>query len=296
MDSQGREMVLLVDVGLFGAEYLAAPAWSHDGRRIAFQATPSTDHVTDFSRSLIVTVDMTKPADDRFQNLGWGNAPDWSPDDRQIAFHLHGGNPESVEAGVWIMNADGAGRRLLAPGLWNPRWSPDRLRLLCTDRPQGAGKYVLVNVATGIQRQVLAGTVAVGIPAWEPTGKRVCVAARWGDRRGLTLVNLATGQVDVVIDQWQPALKVQGKELLIDSSRPAVSPDGREVLFTDHSSGRPVLKRGTLSGQRPAVVVAPRWTAAEIQATWSPDGKRLAFSSTMPPDELLKDRELLRDR
>lgn len=51
--------------------------------------------------------------------------PDWSPDGKQIAFSQAGDDPKSN--GIWVMNADGSGKKLLIPAPENgsvgkPRW------------------------------------------------------------------------------------------------------------------------------------------------------------------------------
>jgi Tol biopolymer transport system component len=55
----------------------------------------------------------------------WGAAPRWSPTGRQLAF-------QSV-SGIWVINADGTGRRQLTFGGRDPIWSPDGSRIAYLD-------------------------------------------------------------------------------------------------------------------------------------------------------------------
>ena len=98
--------------------------WSHDGSRILFQA----GRIGDWPRGRIWAIEVRdgRPA---YTDLGEGNDPTFSPDDKSIAFLLHA----SVEAGmggaVMMMRADGSGRHRLTE-FGSPFWSPFGRELL----------------------------------------------------------------------------------------------------------------------------------------------------------------------
>jgi Tol biopolymer transport system component len=71
------------------------PAWSHDGRRIAF---------ADRGRSVAVLDLRTH----RVRRLRRGTKPSWSPGDRKIAF-------EGPRGGIFVMRADGSHLHQLTP-------------------------------------------------------------------------------------------------------------------------------------------------------------------------------------
>jgi TolB protein len=93
------------------------PAWSHDGRQLAFSAT--LEGRTDIFLLELATGTLTNltahPAKDKY--------PTWSPDDSQIAFTTdRDGNEE-----IYVMDADGSNPRNLTQNPardFRPAWSP----------------------------------------------------------------------------------------------------------------------------------------------------------------------------
>lgn len=71
------------------------PAWSHDGRKIAF-----ADHLR-----WVAVLDLHTH---RVRRLRRGTKPSWSPSDRRIAY-------EGPRGGIFLMNADGSHVRQLTP-------------------------------------------------------------------------------------------------------------------------------------------------------------------------------------
>ena len=62
-------------------------------------------------------------------DVGSGDSPRFSPDDRTIAFVLYPGESSGEPEGVWLMNADGTNRRRLCE-FAAPFWSPDGTQIL----------------------------------------------------------------------------------------------------------------------------------------------------------------------
>ena len=88
MNRDGSNVELLVAAP--GMISTATPEWSHDGKMIACDAVPKVDAV---SESHIFVYAVDGPFRGTAKNLGYGNVPTWSPDDRQIAFMLNDGSP-----------------------------------------------------------------------------------------------------------------------------------------------------------------------------------------------------------
>lgn len=87
-------------------------AWSPDGRHITFHETDRDNH----SRLFVVNNDGSG-----LRSLSTGEAPAWSPDGEHIVF-------VGINGKVYVMQADGSGRRLLYDGqgaqAYAPSWSP----------------------------------------------------------------------------------------------------------------------------------------------------------------------------
>jgi Tol biopolymer transport system component len=96
----------------------------------------------------------------------WGldGTPVWSPDRRRFAF--------SNNRALYVMNADGAGKRRLTSGGVAPAWSPDGKKLVFT-RPRRSLKNSelwIIN-ADGSGRRKLAGRGNGAV--WSPDGRRL---------------------------------------------------------------------------------------------------------------------------
>jgi len=130
------------------------PAWSPDGRQIAFQAGDGQIVIADVGglgrRRVIASA---------------GYEPAWSPDGTLIAFESNGG--------LWVANADGSGEmRLLSSNGADPSWAPDS-RLLVFEvrhwlrrysrRPQSLS---VVEAGGGGLRKLTYGHSVQDDPAW----------------------------------------------------------------------------------------------------------------------------------
>lgn len=97
--------------------YIDAPAWSPDGKLIAFSRTAS--------RIEVIGADGTG-RHVLYKSTGGSaaNSPVWSPDGTKIAFDTEG----SADPQVMVMNADGSGAHAIAHGR-RPSWSPDGTKI-----------------------------------------------------------------------------------------------------------------------------------------------------------------------
>jgi TolB protein len=142
------------------------PAWSPDGRAIAFQGRreppPASERGTcplrRCERQEMYVVDANGGEVRRLtRDWRFDAAPVWSPDGRKILFeHRH--HPD-----IWVMNADGSGRRNLTLSATQPfasdgapAWSPDGRKILfLSNRGDGNWFEVYVMNADGSGKRKL---------------------------------------------------------------------------------------------------------------------------------------------
>lgn len=130
----GPQPLDMADYGMDIVVRIGGPAWSPDGRRIAWTAAILSMESDPWKISLVV-IDL-ETGDGRllhpYDNVGrggWFDPPVWSPDGQWIAFIA-----EDINLGwrgLWVVAADGSGEHYLGPGS-NPFFSPDNQWLAYT--------------------------------------------------------------------------------------------------------------------------------------------------------------------
>ena len=142
-DTHGRRQLFTVSPSGTGARQLTArggenffPAWSSDGRRIAFTSTrAATPELWVMDAGGNRQRALTRPP------VAGGFVPSWSPDGRHIVFSAMVGVVAHPE--IWRIDADGSNVRQLTstatPGGSNaPSWSPDGATIaFASDRSSG---------------------------------------------------------------------------------------------------------------------------------------------------------------
>jgi Tol biopolymer transport system component len=255
------------------------PRWSHDGRRIAFLRRTTDRHlqlcVTSRDLSRVVPLDQPElVSPDRPYRTGRAGyrAPErlaWSPDDRFIAF-------SRVE---WFTFEDG--ERLPGTGLWAYDLNTGRMEPLAI-RPK---KYEDL-------------FYYFRSPQWSPNGKRLAFIGE--GMRGETALFVRT------LAGTGPRVEMPRYDQYSDVDWPAWSPDGRRLVFRQGIlraptadpietlrliepgglEARRLTEFGLPSGSNPkSKIQNPKYAAG---LSWSPDGRRLAF--TLTPDALEPDR------
>jgi Tol biopolymer transport system component len=151
--------------------YDDSPEWSPAGGRIAYHHLELTGRSDIFvmnedgSNQVSLTSDM--PAS------GFRSAPTWTRDGSRIAFSQTENTPAGTAASIWIMNADGSGKRQVTLTLTgfdaSPTWSPDGQKLAFVRYYGSEGDITIIDVSSGALTRVPLDGIEAN-PAWSPDG------------------------------------------------------------------------------------------------------------------------------
>jgi Tol biopolymer transport system component len=182
--------------------------------------------------------------------------PAWSPRRKRIAFSGPGYGGRS--AGIWLMNADGTGKRRLTTraGDIAPTWSPDGRRIAFSHE----GDLWVVSASGGPARRLFGGrTTNETSPDWSPDGRWIAYESNRGGEAQIWILNVKTRGVRRVTSGAR-------------SNNPDWSPDGRRLAYA--TRGRIAIVSLTAPGPRLLPTGFPR---SAYYPSWSPDGRRISF-------------------
>lgn len=256
MNADGSEQIRLTH----GAANNLHPAWSPDGRRIAFISEPQGNkaqvHLMNADGS--AGKRLTQPDKHHF-------APSWAPDGKRIAFHAAGED----KPGLFSIDADSGKVTRLADsnmGMYSDQkdaarssWSPDGKRIAFTARrddleirlfnPQEPGKAAPLWQGQGKDRHYY-------MPAWSPDGKRIAFVSRRDGNAEIYVIDADGANPKRLTDNAAPDLW------------PAWSPDGSKIAFASQRYGNWEIYMMDADGGNPVRLTdSPE---KDTQPSWSP--------------------------
>lgn len=243
-------------------------ALSPDGSRIAYTVTKNDGPRRPYSQLFVLTLaagpNPTNATVAFSTGLEPSSSPSWSPDGKQLAYRGKVGD----RVGLVVANADGTGKRLLAPldGTNAPLpstgrdfdWSPDGKQIVYVDARPGPET-----------QQVEGDPIVITRYLYKPDDSEGNSRLNDNKRLHLFVVDLASGQTTQLTNgdfyehsvDWSP----KGDEILFASNR---EPDADQFfnydLFALRLSDRS-LRRLTATEN------------IEYRPTWSPDGKSIVY-------------------
>ena len=246
-DGAGRWQLWVANSDLSGGKKLTHgrldggwPAWSPDGKKIAFDSdrtdhTPNdADHVNDVFVMKADGSGVMKLTDSK----GESGDPAWSPTGTLLALDADRGNRKELRA-IYVIHANGRGgfRRVTKPAQslsdYSPRFSPDGTKLAFL-RARGTAESApaalfTVHIDGSRLHRLTPYSLHVDQSDWSPDGKRIVFEA-YPHGRG----NGAYGDIFVIdATGGRPVNLTRNPVGLAGSIDPVWSPDGQKILFLD---------------------------------------------------------------
>lgn len=293
------------------------PAWSPDGRDVAFLRTVAP------SRTALVLVGAVGGGERTVAVLPRVRSLAWSPDGRWIAYSLASADNEfnpAPEGGISALSLSTGRTAQLTPadkghGDAYPAFSPDG-RTLAFVRRGDIWMLALSRNLTPLGepiRVTLRGAGALN-PVWSPDGKSIVFAAERGSRGKLLRVDIGNPAAPPSElggeEALEPALDSAGRRLVysraavVDSlntlrlcgtnctpeapekllystklaRNPSYSPDGQQIAFESSRSGHMEIWVCGRDGSSPRQVTGLAGPPAGTP-NWSPDGRHLVFDA-----------------
>jgi TolB protein len=199
-------------------------------------------------------------------------SPQWSPDGRRLAY-------VGSDDGIFIVNSDGTGTRRLTSPRWFddlPTWRPDGTmiafeRFLSTPTSNGDDVFVINADGSGLRR--LTRGMGHEQPAWSPDGRLIAYLGYDEDKAA------SDGTFDVYAMNADGSNQRDLLETGAWESDPTWAPDSRRIAFTSSgpgSRGRDVHLLIVTGGHRNL----SHSSRGDLSPSWSPDGRNIVFASS----------------
>ncbi len=147
----------------------SGPAFSADGKSVAFSANRTNDDERSFRKAQIYAANLeTGEIKQLTTRAGFSGSPEYSPDGKTIAFMSADSVDHSAytEPALWMMNTDGSNARLVTGALERPIsglfWAPDASGVYFTVDNQGSRNLYFANSA-GQYRAVTGGAQVLSV-------------------------------------------------------------------------------------------------------------------------------------
>jgi Tol biopolymer transport system component len=240
------------------------PAWSRDGRWVAFTGDHGRLYVARVGGAARAMTDPGENAD---------IDADWSPDGSMVVFAR---SVDGAGRGLYIVQRAGTGlRQLTSRDDRSPVWSPNGKTIAFTRTEGGLDSVRTIDLPTGRSRVLV---ISARDPAWSPDGSKVTVVTSFFD-------------VDVIDLKSRRLRQVVHRKL--DVADPAWSPDGRQIAFEDNAdvpAGKPdvpgISEIYVVNIDGTGLRRLTRDRKTDWTPTWTPDGQILFASFRNGPYEV----------
>ena len=238
-------------VALVSPEPIISPAWSPDGRELAYVSFES-------QKAVVYVQDASSGKRRAVANFrGSNSAPAWSPDGQTLAVTLSrdGGSQ------LYLMGRNGDNVRRLTQSIGidtEPVFAPDgRSVYFVSDRGGGPQIYRTSLNGAAVERITFTGSYNIS-PAISPDGRLLAYISRQGGGFKLYVQDLSGGTPQALSDTS-------------DDESPSFAPNGRLIIYASRSLGRDVLMTTTIDGKIRARLVSSNADVRE--PVWGPFGR-----------------------
>ena len=242
-----------------------APAWSPDGKRIAFVSLRQDS----FGEIYVMNADGSGVRR-LTESGGIDTSPTWSKDGKRIAFVSMRNDPAGD---IYAMNDDGSGVSRVTDAAGtdaDPSWSPDGKQIAFVSARDGASDQttdLYVVTLDGLQVTRLTNESVdtdVREPSWAPGGKQIAYSTAFdsGDD------NILTSDVFVInIDDRQISRLTDGPGTAVQDLAPSWSPDGKQLAFISIRGGNSDIF--TMNADGTGVTRLTTSAALDISPAWN---------------------------
>lgn len=238
-------------VALASPEPIISPAWSPDGRELAYVSFES-------QKAVVWVQDVSTGQRRQIANFrGSNSAPAWSPDGSSLAVTL---TRDGISQLYLIGRNGGTPTRLTHSSAIDtePVFTADGKSIyFVSDRGGGPQIYRMAASGGNAERVTFSGSYNIS-PSISPDGRLLAYIARQGNTFRLSTLELASGTVNQLTDTN-------------DDESPSFAPNGKLLIYATRAGGRDVLMTTTLDGKIKTRLLSSGLDVRE--PNWGPYGR-----------------------